>query len=59
MLMPLIFDDRACSAEAGAVALRAGGERDDPLDERADVRLQRVDVLGEHTTSGSCGIRPS
>ena len=35
-------------AEPGAVALGAGGEGDHPLHERADVRLQRVDVLGEH-----------
>ena len=35
-------------AEPGAVALGAGGERDRPLHERADVRLQRVDVLGQH-----------
>ena len=35
-------------AEAGAVALGAGGEGDRPLHEGADVRLQRVDVLGQH-----------
>ena len=48
MLIPLIFDDRAASAEPGAVALGAGREGDRPLHERADVRLQRVDVLGQH-----------
>ena len=34
-------------AEPGAVALGAGGEGHRPLDEGADVRLQRVDVLGQ------------
>jgi hypothetical protein len=35
-------------AEPGAAALGTGGEGDRPLHESADVRLQRVDVLGEH-----------
>ena len=35
-------------AEPGAAAVGAGGERHRPLHERADVRLQRVDVLGQH-----------
>ena len=48
MLMPSIFDDRAASVEPGAVAVGAGGEGDRPLDEGADVRLHRVDVLGQH-----------
>ena len=34
--------------EPGATALGARGEGERPLDEGADVRLQRVDVLGEH-----------
>jgi hypothetical protein len=34
-------------AEPGAAALRAGREGDSPLHEGADVRLQRVDVLGQ------------
>ena len=34
-------------AEPGAVALGAGGERHRPLHEGADVRLHRVDVLGQ------------
>ena len=34
--------------EPRALAVGAGGERDHPLDEGADVRLHRVDVLGEH-----------
>ena len=46
-------------AQPGAVAVRAGGEHDRPLDERADVRLHRVDVLGRASTSGSCGISPA
>jgi hypothetical protein len=33
--------------EPGAVAIRAGREGDRPLDERADVRLERFDVLGQ------------
>src|SRR6185436_10132912 len=33
--------------QPGAVALRAGGERDRPLHEGPDVRLHRVDVLGQ------------
>ncbi len=35
-------------AQAGAVAVGAGGEGDRSLHERADVRLQRLLVLGEH-----------
>ena len=35
-------------AEPGAAAVGAGGEGDRPLHEGADVRLQRVDVLGQH-----------
>ena len=35
-------------AEPRAVALRAGLERDGSLHEGADVRLHRLDVLGEH-----------
>ena len=48
MLTPSIFDVPGRLAQPGAVALRAGGEHDRPLDERADVRLHRVDVLGQH-----------
>ena len=48
MLIPLIFDERARLAQPGAVALGAGAERHRPLHERPDVRLQRVDVLGQH-----------
>ena len=48
MFLPLIFDDRASLAEPGAVALGTGRERHRPLHEGADVRLHRVDVLGEH-----------
>ncbi len=33
--------------ESGAVALRAGGEGDRALDEGTDVRLHRLDILGE------------
>jgi hypothetical protein len=35
-------------AEPRAVAVRASGEDHRPLHERSDVRLHRVDVLGEH-----------
>ena len=48
MFFPSIFDDPGLLAEAGAVALRTGRERHRPLHEGADVRLQRVDVLGQH-----------
>ena len=48
MFLPLIFDDQRLLAEPGAVALGAGLEGDRPLDERADVRLHRLDVLGQH-----------
>ena len=48
MLIPLIFDDARLRGQPGAVAVGAGGEGDDPLHERADVRLHRVDVLGQH-----------
>src|SRR5712692_2506295 len=34
--------------EQGAAAVGTGGEGDRPVDERPDVRLQRVGVLGEH-----------
>ncbi len=34
--------------EPGAAAVGTGGERHRPLHERADVRLHRVDVLGQH-----------
>jgi hypothetical protein len=45
---PLDLRRAGLLAEPGAVALRAGREGDRPLDEGADVRLQRVDVLGQH-----------
>ena len=48
MFLPLIFEDRASllsrvPSHSGQVC-----EGDRPLDEGADVRLHRVDVLGEH-----------
>ncbi len=44
------FDLRRASrlVEPGATAIRAGRERHGPLDEGADVRLERVDVLRQH-----------
>ncbi len=45
-------------AQPGAVALGADGEGDRPLDEGPDVRLQRVDVLGEHRLLESSGSGP-
>ena len=44
--------------EPGAAALGAGGERDRPLHERPDVRLQRVDVLGQHRLLDLAGPAP-
>ena len=48
MLMPLIFDERAGSLSRRPVALGTRGERHGSLDERPDVRLHRVEVLGQH-----------
>ena len=48
MFLPLIFEARALCGEPGALALGTGRERDDPVHERPDVRLHRLDVLGEH-----------
>ena len=47
MLIFLIFDDRAASLSRVPLALGTGGERDRALHERPDVRLHRVDVLGQ------------
>ena len=47
MLIPSIFDDRAASLSRVPSQSGQVGERDRPLDERADVRLHRVDVLGQ------------
>ena len=48
MFLPWIFDGPGLRGQPGAVALGAGLEGDRPLDERPDVRLHRLDVLGEH-----------
>ena len=48
MLMPSIFDDRAASLSRLPPHSGQAREGDDPLDERPDVRLHRVDVLGQH-----------
>ena len=48
MFFPLIFDERRLLCEPGSLALRTRRERDGPLHERADVRLHRVDILGQH-----------
>src|SRR5262249_37031475 len=45
---PLDLRRPSLLAEPGAAALGAGGKRDRPLHEGADVRLQRVDILGQH-----------
>src|SRR6266540_3757441 len=45
---PVDLRRSSCLAEPGAAALGAGGEGDRPPHEGADVRLQRVDVLGQH-----------
>ena len=47
MLMPVDLRRPGRLAEPGAVAVGAGGEGDRPLHEGADVRLHRVDVLGQ------------
>ena len=47
MLIPLILEDRAACVQPGALALGTGGEGDRALDERPDVRLHRLDVLGQ------------
>ena len=47
MLIFLILEDRAAVVEPGAAALGTGGEGHRALDERPDVRLHRVDVLGQ------------
>jgi hypothetical protein len=47
MFTPLIFDDLASSESRVPPQSGTGRERDGPLDERADVRLHRVDVLGQ------------
>ena len=59
MFLPLDLRRPGLLAEPGPVALGAGRERHRALHEGADVRLQRVDVLGQVSTSGSCGISPS
>ena len=48
MLIPLIFDDRAASLSRVPSHSGQVGERHRPLHEGADVRLHRVDVLGQH-----------
>ena len=47
MLIPLIFDDRAASLSRVPPQSGQVGERHRPLHEGADVRLHRVDVLGQ------------
>ena len=47
MLMPAILEDAGALAEPGAAAVGAGGEGGRPVDERPDVGLQRVGVLGQ------------
>jgi hypothetical protein len=47
MLMPPIFDERA-SALRRVPSQSGQAEGDRPLDEGADVRLHRLDVLGQH-----------
>ena len=48
MFRPLILRRPRALVEPSAVALGARRERGDALDESPDVRLQRVDVLGQH-----------
>ena len=48
MLMPSIFDDRAASLSRVPPQSGQAVKVDRPLDEGADVRLHRVDVLGQH-----------
>ena len=47
-VLPLDLRRPGLLAEPSAVALGTGHERHCPLHEGADVRLQRVDVLGQH-----------
>ena len=47
MFFPSIFDDRAASL-GGTTTFGTDSERHHPINEGADVRLQRVDVLGKH-----------
>ncbi len=48
MLIPVDLRRPSRLAQPGAIAVGAGGERHRPLHEGADVRLHRVDVLGQH-----------
>ena len=48
MLIPSIFDDRAASLSRVPPQSGHDAERDRPVHERPDVRLERVDVLGQH-----------
>ena len=48
MLRPSIFDERAASLSRVPPHSGQAAKHHRPLDERADVRLQRVDVLGQH-----------
>ena len=48
MLIPRDLRTSGRLVEPGPAAVGAGGERHRPLDEGADMRLERVDVLGEH-----------
>ena len=48
MFLPVDLRRPGRPAEPGAVALGAGREGDGPLDEGPDVRLHRLDVLGQH-----------
>ena len=45
-------------AEPGAATLGAGGEGDGPFHEGADVRLQRLDVLGQERLLDLAGSGP-
>ena len=57
-VLPLDLRRPGLLAESGAVALGTGRERHRPLHEGADVRLQRVDVLGQERLLDLSGSAP-
>ena len=57
-VLPLDLRRPGLLAEPGAVAVGAGRERHRPLHEGADVRLQRVDVLGQDRLLDLAGSGP-
>src|SRR3712207_7307066 len=50
-VLPLDLRRPGLLAEPGAVALGTGGERHRPLHEGPDVRLHRLDVLGDRKST--------